>query len=214
MTEIMNMNKARELLKTLDEAYADIPFGNSAFQTEMFVIASQITPERAYRQIGMQLSQVLQSLATSALELKKCEAEILELKSKLDSETTTSKIIEIDMNIFSKEREQISLRKSLSDQTVEATLLHEKFETYPRYTREEFEAGERMHYEQRLTRQILGCDGPKEALLNMNDDVRSLKLFIESYLALPAEESKMRLGELARKSIISYVEPPMLGERK
>ena len=50
--QVTNENVAA-VLQEVQEAFYDIPFENSQFQTEAFVIAAQLTPERAYRAIGL-----------------------------------------------------------------------------------------------------------------------------------------------------------------
>lgn len=213
MTDLVNSSNAKELLRDLDAAFSDIPFGNSAFQTEMFVIAAQITPERAYRQIGMQLSESLQLLVTSTAELKQAETRANKIQEKLEQELSYDDRAELEIALFVEERGIVQLKKKITDQTAEATLLYRHFCKYPRYTRAQFEAGERLHYEQRLTRQIMGIDGSKDAYLNMNDDVRTMENFTAMYARLTEVERSEMLNDLSRKSLANYLELPIHQEK-
>ena len=58
----ITLNNTNDVLKEIEDAYYDIPFGNTAFQTEMFVISAQITPARMYRTVGLHLNSMLKEL--------------------------------------------------------------------------------------------------------------------------------------------------------
>jgi hypothetical protein len=50
----------------------------------------------------------------------------------------------------------------------ELNILYAHFQKLPRYTREQFELGEREHFDIKLNRQLLGVQGAAEALENQH----------------------------------------------
>ncbi len=56
------MIEPNEIIKEIEDAFYDIPFENSAFQNEYFVLQGQYTPARAYRAIGLRMSSKLQAI--------------------------------------------------------------------------------------------------------------------------------------------------------
>ena len=77
--------------------------------------------------------------------------------------------------------------KLINDALQELNILYHHFKALPRYTREEFEAGEAAHFTEKLTRQIQGVQGAQEALVNMAQDMP--KFFeIEDTLLLANEQ--------------------------
>ena len=65
--------------------------------------------------------------------------------------------------------------KLINDAIEELNVLYKHFKTLPKFTREQFESAEKLHFEQRLNRQVLGLSGAKESLVNMSDDIRALE---------------------------------------
>ena len=59
----------------------------------------------------------------------------------------------------------------MNDALTELNILYHHFKALPRYTREQFEQGERQHFEVKLQRQAVGMQGALEALENMNTDM-------------------------------------------
>lgn len=52
---LITLDTVNDIVSELYESFDNIPFENSDFQNENFVISSQITPERAYRAIGLRM---------------------------------------------------------------------------------------------------------------------------------------------------------------
>ena len=187
---------AKNILEELYEAFYDIPFENSAFQTEAFVISSQITPERAYRAIGLQLFSKVQKLQDFVLgqELRQVDLDELEFKSN-----------DINIDQFERRRAEINLRrmkeninfenKLLNDAIHEVNLLYKHFKKMPRYTRDQFEAAEYEHYEQKMMRMSSGINDSVEALINMREDLPAIKAFQEK-IELLDNISSQTLNEL------------------
>jgi hypothetical protein len=182
---VISENNAHDVIKEIEEAFYDIPFENSAFQTENFVIAAQLTPERAYRAIGLKLMKKLITVQEAILDSEKSDINVEELKEKINSS---------EYSIYEKKRFEIDIKKKhindpfskklLNDAIVEINLLYKHFKSLPRYTREQFEAGEKLHYLESLNRQALGFTGAKESLLNLTEDIEGLKSFTAKFTAL------------------------------
>lgn len=194
--EILRTNP-ESILKEIEDAFWDIPFGQSNFQTENFVIANNITPERAYRSIGLALHSKLSALSGMDLDRKKQDITISELKHKIEN---------TEASIFDKQRWQLDIDTILSsrvwqeklklDAIIELGLLYKHFKALPRYTREEFEAAEHQYYQQNLQRKVRGIEGAVEALINMNEDTKALEKFEEALKELPPAEARMVLSNI------------------
>jgi len=158
-----------------EDAFADILFGNSKFQIENFVINSQYTPERAYRAIGLAVSSRIRALKEAYFSMKKEEVDIEELEWKIDQESTS----EWDKRRFAIEIEEKNenktyTKKLINDALHELSAHYEVFKKLPKYTREQFEDGERKHFEIRLSREAQGVAGAVDSLDCMGIDLDSL----------------------------------------
>lgn len=206
------------VIKEIEDAFFDIPFENSDFQNEAFVIAAQITPERAYRAIGLRLHAKLRALQEAQFSKELAEIQLEELQEQINDLNRTS---------FDRRRSAVELRKIqagrswtdklINDAVREVTLLYKHLQALPKFTREQFEAGERKHFEQRLTRQYKGLTGPAEALVNMQTDLPAMEQFQSALALLPPEsrnttegieQAKAGIGseallELARQTLIA-----------
>lgn len=212
-TEIahVDVNNAQSIMEELEEAFFDIPFDNSSFQTENFVIAGQMTPERAYRSIGLSLQTKLHTVQTNALENELRVVEREELEEKLNSP---------DYDKFEKRRFEIKLRKMkvnenfskklFNDAITELNLLYKHFKSMPKFTREQFEAGEKLHYFEKLKRQANNLNGGQQSLINMFDDREAMKNYQKEFLLMNNEYDDQKLLELAEKTIKNVSNP---GER-
>jgi len=164
-----------KVIEEYDKAFFDIPFGNSAFQIENFIINAAHTPERAYRAIGLAMRAKIQALKEAYYNLKKQEVDIEELQEKLNANWTTKwekkrAAIEIEQ----KQEMRADTRKLINDALAELSVLYAVFKEMPRYTRKQFEAGEHEHFRIRLTKQALGLNGPLESLDNMGESPSNL----------------------------------------
>ena len=185
---------ADDAINQINEAFWDIPFENSMFQTENFVIAASITPERAYRSIGLRLQSRLKALQ---------EAKFGALKEAIDIEELEAKIANPDTNDFDRRRAQIDIDQKLSNQpftaklindaVVECNVLYDHFKKLPKFTRAEFEAGEEQHFTARLTRAVQNIQGAQESLVNMNTDMPSF-LKYEEQVALLEQQKQAALA--------------------
>jgi hypothetical protein len=191
-----------DVLSEIYNAFYDIPFENSAFQTEMFVLASQITPERAYRALGLKIINRLNDVENFMLDLELEQYIIEELIEKMNDDSQSQverKKAEIELKKIARNKPYVI--KLLNDAIVEINLLFSHFKTYPRYTREEFEAGEFRHYLERSKRQSIGIDGGKESIVNMLHDYKNIETFKEKVAELT--DSQRHLLEQITEEIIS-----------
>jgi hypothetical protein len=88
-------------------------------------------------------------------------------------------------------------RKLLNDVLQEVTFYYEKFKSFPRYTREQFEAGEQLYFQESLSRQLLGITGAKEAIINMMDDVKTIEHIEKAVKELPADKLQEMLMQIS-----------------
>jgi len=178
--ETISYENATDVIKEIQEAFYNIPFENSGFQTENFVIAAQITPERAYRSIGLRMQSKLEALTAASFSRE---------MQKIDLDEIDYKLNHTELDQFERRRLEIKKRQSessnawsnklINDAIVELNLLYKYFKAFPKYTREQFENSEKLHFEQKLTRQVVGLEGAKEALVNMNEDLSAIKQYQE-----------------------------------
>jgi hypothetical protein len=199
---LITTDNTHDVIKEVQDAFYDIPFENSAFQTENFVIAGQITPERAYRAIGLRMNKKLIAVQEAIIdkEMEKIEEE--ELQSKIDSP---------DFNNFDKRKFELELKKKqiykpfneklLNDAIKELNVLYKHFKALPKYTREQFEAGEKRHFLEDLNRQAIGISGPKQSLVNMFDDIASIEKFEQDFLSISNNYNNELLQDLTEQSL-------------
>lgn len=175
MNDLTTLQNTSEALHNIEKRFYNIPFENSNFQNTAFVVAAQITPERAYRSIGLRLHSKLRALQENYFAERKSEIRIGELQELIESPETSK----WDKMRHELEIEQILtgrpyVEKLKNDAIQEIGCLYAHLEKLPEYTREEFEAAEANHFEQRLTRATNGISGPSESLINIRDDVSAL----------------------------------------
>jgi hypothetical protein len=169
------MENIELVLTEIQDAFYDIPFENSHFQNEVFVLSSQITPERAYRALGLRMSAKIRALKENSFNERKNEIRIAELKEQIES---------TDFSSWDKMRAQLEIEqiesnysynnKLKNDAIQELNTLYAHFKALPRFTREQFELAERNHFQQKLTRQVNNITGGVESLINMREDTQAL----------------------------------------
>jgi hypothetical protein len=199
---LITTDNAHDVIKEVQDAFYDIPFENSAFQTENFVIAGQITPERAYRAIGLKMNKKLIAVQEAHISKEMQIVEEEELQAKIDSP---------DYNNFEKRKFELELKKKqiykpfneklLNDAIKELNVLYKHFKALPKYTREEFEAGEKRHFLEDLNRQAIGLAGAKSSLINMFDDIASIEKFENDFKSIANNYDTNLLLELTENSL-------------
>jgi len=190
---LITTQNTEDVIKELQDAFYDIPFENSQFQTESFVIAAQITPERAYRSIGLRMMEKLNALNASKFDEMRQQIEL----DKMDYQLQNPDLDQFERRKLLVDREELNSsqywrEKLKNDAVVELNILYKHFKSLPKYTRQQFEEGERLHFDQRLNRQALGLEGAKESLINMNEDMLAISNYEEQVLKLGNEiDTKM-----------------------
>ncbi len=174
MTQMSETDFGR-IVDEYEEAFNDIPFGNSGFQIDNFIINAAQTPERAYRSIGLGMRAKINALREAFYGLKKEDIEIEELTAKLKTDQLNDyerrkTILEIER----KEEIRRDVRKLIKDAMAELAVFYRTFKKLPRFTRKQFEEGERKYFEIRLKKMALGIQGPFESLDNMGMDVSQM----------------------------------------
>lgn len=215
MKKELNFENALDILEEVSELSNQIPFGNSKFQTEKFIVASSITPARAYRSILLNLKESLSKISSSydslRLSEKNFEKEIEKLKAqaKKTKDSLKKEILnnEIRRMVVNKKLE----RKTLDDLVEEAKVLYYHLNKLPKYTREEFEKAEGIYYLESLKRQAMGLTGAKNSLLSMFEDIKALENFEEKYEALP-EDQKHLLEKITEESLTNLSDNPVISK--
>lgn len=192
-----NGENALEIIKEIEDAYMDIPFENSAFQTEHFVIGAQITPERAYRTIGLTLHKKLLVVQEYVYNSRIEEIKEMKLRSEIEAMDKDDPEREIkEIELAKRNMHKPFQKKLFNDAIHELNILYHHFKALPKYTREEFEAGEKRYYLESLNRQRLELTGPKEALINMLDDSKNIKQYEDAFKLIANDYTSEQLKEL------------------
>lgn len=154
--------KVEDVLAEIDDAFFDIPFENSGFQTKVFVVAAQKTPARAYRTIGLNLYRKIQAINELKHAIALEDVDIEEWRATINSWRASK---------FDKRRAQINIDKALgnrnytekllNDAIDDLNMLYAEFKRLPKYTREQFEAEEQTHFETALS---LGLEASKAGI--------------------------------------------------
>lgn len=196
-----------DVLREIEDAFWDIPFGNTDFQCENFVIAAAVTPERAYRTIGLQIHGLLTNLQQVKNDRRLAEIEIAELEERIASP---------DVSKFDKMRAQVKLetmrensrwsQKLVMDAIRQLNVYYKHFKAFPRYSRAQFENGEARYFEQTQRRQVLGITGAKESIINMVDDMKTIENFERAWAALPHDRREEMLERIAKESMAGMIE--------
>ena len=74
-----------DVITEIQDAFYDIPFENSKFQTENFVLNNQITPARAYRALGLRINAKLRALTEAKYSKMRAEIDIEEKIDQIQS---------------------------------------------------------------------------------------------------------------------------------
>lgn len=191
MTELVTVTPANavELMKTLNRDFMDIPMGNSKFQTDNFVISAAITPERAWRQVGLQLQTAVQNVHILGLNKRKAEIKRAQLEEKLadpNLDKWERKLLELDLEQF--DFNAASHDKAMADALADCNNLLQWYNKFPKYTREQFEEGEFTHFLERSKRQVLNIQGGAESLYNIMHDLPFMASVADKLLTHSPEE--------------------------
>jgi len=194
-SELKTIEQVDSILDEVNDAFFDIPFENSAYQTEKFVIAGSITPERAYRTIGLRMSNRIQALQEAKFSMANYQIDLDEINAKIEA----GRLNQYDLRREDAKREKTKgemaySKKLINDAITELNVLYKHFKALPKFTREQFEAGERRHFTERLSRQdVLSAN--QQSLINMGEDTDALIAF---------EESASGFGEISDEQLAEW----------
>lgn len=142
-----------DVLTELNRRFFDIPFENSDFQNQAFVIGAQHTQGREYRAIGLRMFAKLQAINHLRYERRAEDIDIAEWRSLLNN-----------ANEFDRQRLELKIERALAGRDYQNKLLNDAIrelnclwsalQGYPELTREQFEAEELQHFKQHLTAQL------------------------------------------------------------
>jgi hypothetical protein len=192
----------KSVIDEIESAFFDIPFENSEFQTNAFVVASQITPARAYRAIGLRMHSKLRALEEAKFGRMKEDIDIEELQEKIqDPNTSKWDRMRAEVDIQQKISSRRFTDKLINDALAELNVLYSHFKVLPKYTRSQFEQEEQFHFTQRLNRQLQGVQGASESLTNMSLDTQLISSFETNYMQSLVNSQPQSLESLLQDTI-------------
>jgi len=135
-------------IKDIKKQFRNVPFGNSQFQINNF-IGNDITPERTYRNVMLQLNQKLNALQECSFRRRRKELDIKNIKDKLKSDPENPRLlIDLEENTYHLENEI----KLIEDAEIEIQTYLKILDSLPEITREQFENSEKTYWQCRLIR--------------------------------------------------------------
>lgn len=147
MFEIEKLNDA---IANVEKRALSIPFGNSKYQIDSIVAEAQ-TPERAYRALLLNFEKRFNDLKGGSINRRKQENKVKQLQRKIELETDElvkeELMLEVEEIITNFDYEN----KLADDCIQELKYMQSMIEKMPEYSRAEFEAGEKNHFELRAT---------------------------------------------------------------
>ncbi len=158
MNEISEVTEIASIESEILELVADIPFENSHVQTRS-VIDSALVPQKAFKVIGLRLMKRLQDLkhcgikreqAMVSVELLRYEIDRLPIKYKASLRIIDLHTRRIELEIKEIESGFSYEDKLAEDCKAELSYLYASIKKMPKYTREEFEAGEEIWIAKKL----------------------------------------------------------------
>ena len=164
------MKNTDDILNEIERRFYDIPFENSDYQNETFLILAAQTPARAYRTIGLRMNSKIQAIKELKYGRQLDAIEIEELQYTIDKDDST---------IFERRKAQVEINKRksghnytnklLNDAIHDLNFMYSWLQKFPEYTREQFELEEKDHFLHKLTlsKQCAG-DGNSESLAFMD----------------------------------------------
>lgn len=149
------INEIDIILKEIGEMKEKVPFSNSDFQIQKFVIDG-VTAERCYRSSLLQLNQKIIALQESKFRRERYLVDIEEAKDKLkkdniDKYEKRRLEILIDEKVFYYSNEE----KLINDCIRECKLYYTILKKLPDINREKFENSEQSYWIQRLQRDAI-----------------------------------------------------------
>jgi len=177
-----------DMLKDIREASKEVPFENSFFQTDNFIVKGQYTPARAYRAILLRLNDRIQALNEAKYNYAVEEVDIEELEAKIEDENKKAckdcfSIRRWSLDVARRKERREYTMKLVVDAINEVNHLYSLFKRFPRITRKQFEEEEKKHFSVRLGRQLAGFSGAADDLATvLSDESVPLALRVDSLI--------------------------------
>jgi hypothetical protein len=176
----------------------DIPFENSLFQDEAFIINMSYTDARALRSVTLKLSTKLQALRELEHKMEETKIDLDEIESKMEYTRDKFQLRRFELDKKRKLSSQLLTKKLLKDALYEVEYLRAVMSKLPNLTRREFEEQEFKYFTESLTRQAM----------NMPESHNSLRAMGHHGEQLPAinfEEPSVteRLGATIKEFLVN-----------
>jgi hypothetical protein len=152
--EKINLDKIIEDINNLD-----VPLYQSAFQSEMWVVNTNLTPARKKRQCKLELDRLIHDFAELEYVYEKDNLDIEEMErinSLIQTDEYTKKMnnLKIKKILITRDLNE----KKLKEKEIELAYFYKMYKELPGFTRREFEMQERDYYEKKLALQISGLN--------------------------------------------------------
>lgn len=180
-------------LTEIEASFDGVPFGNSDFQIDKFVVNGSLTPERAFRSVCLTMRSKINALREAYYGQQRLGVDLDEITCKLsrgDVDDFTRRRLIIDRE--QKLAQQVDADKLIKDAIHELNTLYKWWNVLPHIDRTSFESKEAQYFMQSLVRQTHGITGALESLANMGLDGNLQSLpkeirTVEQLIALPKE---------------------------
>ena len=192
------------LLSELETAFYDIPFENSQYQNQKFVLAAQLTPARAYRALGLKIFSKIRAIKEAIASKQLSDIDIEENEYNMQLPETT----EFERRRLAIKNTQIResykwTDKLFNDAMTEIGYLYAEFKRYPQYTREQFEHEEAVHFQLCMEQQMKTGGGALESLANMNLNAPKLNQMLNN------PETLAQLLEMSDANFLQIEKSPL-----
>jgi hypothetical protein len=206
----MNTNYSDIVEKELLDKCEDIPFSNSLYQDESFVLNTSYTDARAIRNVGLALSARVRALKELEFGLETMQVDLEEIDFKLKNTQDQFELRRLDIEKRKKQSGLAYTMKLLKDSLYEIEYFRAILAKLPKLTRQEFEDQEKQYFIESLTRQAVGLSEPDKSLAAMGLKERpkveitpktlseKLNISVTSVLeniSLPSQEKIFKLSE-------------------
>lgn len=206
----MNTNYSDIVEKELLDKCEDIPFSNSLYQDESFVLNTSYTDARAIRNVGLALSARVRALKELEFGLETMQVDLEEIDFKLKNTQDQFELRRLDIEKRKKQSGLAYTMKLLKDSLYEIEYFRAILAKLPKLTRQEFEDQEKQYFIESLTRQAVGLSEPDKSLAAMGLKERpkieitpstlseKLNISVSSVLeniSLPSQENIFKLNE-------------------
>lgn len=159
----------KNVLDELREAMENVPFGNSQFQIEKFIL-DEPSPERQYRKALLQINQKLAALDECKFRRQRLEIDLEEIDDRIAKSKNKFEKQRLKIDKEEKELQLTKEVKLINDAIIEVETYYKVYSSLPKFTRKQFELSEYVYWERRLI-----ADAERELLTTGRIDLGTLK---------------------------------------